>query len=232
MSETIIKEDDDLFNHFVGIFSFIGFISVAALWQNFISFADLEGIAPEVATSLSTTLSTPSSTMQKGSHSDHKTIQDMAEYLTQNPGTTSALSTGVKSNSGSQLFDISLNSSTEFLPENSEKLAHRMIQIAAENPTELASEFKKTFSGLLWNHAEERGRLLQLASYVADTPSGDQVKQVVLEQAELFIPSGNSTDSTFGKDAFQAYLDMEKDPVKRKQGASRITSTFVESDSP
>ena len=119
----------------------------------------------------------------------------MAEYLAQNPRTAVALTNPSKSDltpkstlpPASQFFDIDLDNPTEFLPENSEKLAHRMTQIAAERPTELATEFIKTFSVLAWNHAEKRERLLQLARYVGDTPAGDPVKDIVLQQASLFF---------------------------------------------
>ena len=103
-----------------------------------------------------------------------------------------------------------------------------MTQIATESPAELALEFKKTSSNLASNHPEERERLLQLARYVGDTPAGDPVKDIVLQQASLLLPSQNAADSTFGRNSFQTYLDMEKDPVKRKEGASRITSVFIE----
>jgi hypothetical protein len=238
-SEITTQESDYLSSHSTSIFTILGFLCVVALWQTFIPWsAPPEETENNSSTTFTTTPLIPKAfphspkTVHAGSDSDRRVIENMAQYLTQNPGVTHAPSAPTKSSSASRLFDIDLDNASDFLPENSEKLAHRMTQIADEHPNELAKEFKKTFSELFWNHAEQRERLLQLARYVGDSASGDQVKEVVLQQASLFIPSENTADLTFGRNSFQAYLDMEKDPVKRKLGASRITSVFVELTGP
>jgi hypothetical protein len=227
------QSNDTLSENSTSIFTILGFLGVVGVWQIFSPLAPStmsEQDAPK--TTINALPPKSSGAEQTNFPTDHKVIQDMADYLSHNPSAAFALSTLSQSKNMSPFSDIDLYSTTEFLPQNREKLAHRMNQIAAERPAALANEFRETFSVLFANHAEVRTRLLQLARYVGDSPAGDSVKEIILQQASTFLPSQNPGDATFGKDSLQTYLEMEKDPVKRKLGASRITSQFVEINSP
>ncbi len=236
MNEAPTQAKGSLFDHSLGVFAVLGFLAVVGAWQAFLTMNLSHYPTEEDQTSASLlqapSVSTPSISEPNKPQSDQQIIQGMAEYLIHNPRAAIALANLSQPRKTSKFFDIDLDNPIEFTPENAENLEHRMSQIAAENPEKLAHEFKEKFTILSSNQAEERVRLLQLARAVGDSPAGDSVKEVVLQQASLFIPSQDPGDSTFGKNSLQTYLDMEKDPVKRKAGASRVTSIFIEINSP
>ena len=223
-------------DHFISYSALLGFLGVIGVWLTVFPLVPSEA-QPEEALS-PTAIRAPSSISIEHSNTEstipstQKVIQEMAEFIKQNKHTFLSLAGEPPAPNKGQFFDIDLASPHEFLPENREKLAYRMTQIAWERPAELAALFKQRFSELASNEAEERSQLLALASYVGETPAGDAVKEVVLQQALLFISSRDAQDSAFGLISLETYLEMEDDLIKRKTLTNDIISTLMDETTP
>ena len=130
-----------------------------------------------------------------------------------------------------RFLDLTLKNPSEFLPEHRENLTQRIKNLGSDRPQELAEAFKSEFTDLLPTQIEERRRLLQLAAMTAGTLAEEPFKEALLQQAVHFLASKNSADADFGQESLQTFLTLERDPAKRKLGAGRMTSIFVDLDS-